>query len=167
MNTQADEGNAAQAPLTRAGLLRRLFVFQIKLALDGLRDLVLSPVSFVAVAVGLIAGGERPEGPFRRVLAFGRRSDAWIDLFDTHGGPLQGDEARPASAESIIDRIEAIVREEFARGGGRRAIEARLESLRRSSAVQETATGEEAGTIPARAPGEDGARPSTDAHRPT
>jgi hypothetical protein len=133
------------APLGRGALLRRLVVFQIKLALDGLRDLLLSPVSVVAVVVGIVAGGDAPDRPFRRLLAFGRRTDRWIDLFETHGDPAageaasgdaDGDDPPPPpdprrSASSIIDSVERIVREEVARGGGLRGVEARLGRLRR------------------------------------
>ena len=37
--------------------------------------------------VGLIAGGDRPDRYFRKVIRFGRRTEVWIDLFDEHRGP--------------------------------------------------------------------------------
>ena len=40
----------------------------------------LSPVSIVAVIVGLVAGGDKPDVYFRRVQRFGRRSDLWINV---------------------------------------------------------------------------------------
>lgn len=148
------EGNIAGAALevpslSRGALLRRLIVFQIKLGLDGLRDLLLSPVSIIAVLVGLLFGGERPDRPFRRLMAFGQRTDIWIDLFDLHRSEpwpqsphaeraaeaptqagLPAGTSADTSAETVIDSVERILREEYARGGSREAIEARLARLR-------------------------------------
>lgn len=158
----------APSSLSRGALLRRLIVFQIKLALDGLRDLLLSPLSIITVAAGLLFGGNRPDRLFRRLMSFGRRTDIWIDLFDLYrpepwpqagphappasttaaaaatanatarpSAPAQASACRPAvpdaaqtSAESVIDSVERILREEYARGGSREAIEARLARLR-------------------------------------
>ena len=123
-----------------AGLFRRLLVFQFKLLLDGLRDVILSPASVIAVLMGVFGTG-RPDGPFRALLRFGRRTDDWIDLFDAHSAADEGEaegesEARAehdrpeASANALFDAVERAVREEYERGGGRSAIEARLQSLR-------------------------------------
>lgn len=125
-------------------LLRRLLVFQIKLALDGLRDLLLSPASLIAVLLGLLGGRQHRDLPFRRLLEFGRRTDAWIDLFDSHSDhPAEGDDpdgarspaapaGAPRNANGVIDTVERILREEVARGGGLRGVEARLQGLRRA-----------------------------------
>ena len=66
---------------SRLQLLWDLIVFQFKLAADGLRDILLSPISFLAVALGLIIGGDDPYRFFRQVLRFGRRTEIWINLF--------------------------------------------------------------------------------------
>lgn len=127
-------------PPGRGQLLRRLVVFQIKLGLDGLRDLLLSPASIVAVLIGMVAGGPRPDHLFRRLLAFGHRSDEWIDLFEARAAPDRAGAAEQAQAadptqgaSAVIDAMERIVREEYARGGGRPAIERRLRTLLRGA----------------------------------
>jgi hypothetical protein len=66
-------------PHGRWELIRDLVVFQAKLAIDALRDLVLSPVSLIAALVDLIRGEPRPESFFYRVLLAGRRSETWMD----------------------------------------------------------------------------------------
>lgn len=66
---------------SRLQLLLDVFVFQFKLAADGLRDLLLSPLSFIAAVMGLIAGGDDPHRYFRDLLRFGRRTEMWINLF--------------------------------------------------------------------------------------
>ncbi|MEE9255342.1 MAG: hypothetical protein V3U43_10425 [Pseudomonadales bacterium] len=74
------------ASLSRVELIWRLIVFQLKLVMDGLRDIVLSPVSLVAVLAGLIAGGKTPERYWNLLMRFGRRTDIWINLFDRRTG---------------------------------------------------------------------------------
>ncbi|MFZ2100783.1 MAG: hypothetical protein WAU86_09490, partial [Oricola sp.] len=69
------------AGATRGALVRRLAVFQVKLFADGLRDLVMSPVSIAAAGVGLLFGGRDPHGPFDRLMEAGHITDNWIDLF--------------------------------------------------------------------------------------
>ena len=57
---------------SRLQLLLDVFVFQFKLAADGLRDVLLSPLSMIAAIMGLIAGGDDPYRYFRDLLRFGR-----------------------------------------------------------------------------------------------
>jgi len=88
--------DAAAAPndqthLSRLRTLTDLVVFQFKLALDGLRDLLLSPVAIVAAIAGLIAGGDRPDRYFREVLRFGLKTERWINLFGEYDGPGTAD----------------------------------------------------------------------------
>jgi len=80
---QIDEG------MTRAELLWRLMVFQLKLVIDGLRDVALVPVSLIAGVIGIVRGGPDADRPFEDVLRFGRRTETWINLF----GHQQGDTA--------------------------------------------------------------------------
>ena len=74
----------AATPLepSRWRFLRDVAVFQIKLVLDGLRDGLMIPVSLVAAAIDLLKRGSQEEGFFYRVAALGRRSEAYIDLFE-------------------------------------------------------------------------------------
>lgn len=66
---------------SRLQLLLDVFVFQFKLAADGLRDLLLSPLSIIAAIMGLIAGGDDPYRYFRELLRLGRRTEIWLNLF--------------------------------------------------------------------------------------
>ena len=49
---------------TRSELVREAVVFQLKLMADGLRDLVLLPISLIATLIGLLRGGDEPEREF-------------------------------------------------------------------------------------------------------
>ena len=118
-----------QEAATRWELIRDALVLQIKLAVDALRDLVVSPVSLVAAAIDLVRGGERPGDLFYAVLAAGRRSEEIINLFgeaDRAGG-------RPASLDALVAHVEKLVVEQYERGGitasAKAAIDRSLDAL--------------------------------------
>lgn len=94
-------------------LLMRLLRFQFKLALDGLRDVVLSPIAISAVILGILRAG-RPDEPFEAVLRFGRRSDIWIDLFESHAHYASSEDAAPAAnASALFGAVESALRDEY------------------------------------------------------
>ena len=94
-------------------LLMRLLRFQFKLALDGLRDVVLSPIAIGAVILGIPRAG-RPDEPFEAVLRFGRRSDIWIDLFESHAHDASSEDAAPAAnASALFGAVESALRDEY------------------------------------------------------
>lgn len=116
------------------GLLRRLLVFQLKLAVDGLRDVVLSPLSLVAVLWGVLFSPRDRGAPFGALLRFGRRTDDWIDLFELR---RRTPEAEAAGADALVDAVERMLREEYERGGGLAGLQARLKGLRGARAPEE------------------------------
>jgi len=69
-------------------LLRDVLVFQGKLALDGLRDLLLSPLSIILAIAGAILSPEDPHCYLRHLMKFGLKSDQFINLFE-HPDPAQ------------------------------------------------------------------------------
>lgn len=77
----ADLSAESDRDKTRLQLMLDVLVFQFKLAADGLRDVLLSPLSIIAAVMGLIAGGDDPYRYFRDLLRFGRRTEVWINLF--------------------------------------------------------------------------------------
>lgn len=77
----ADLSAESDRDKTRLQLVLDVLVFQFKLAADGLRDVLLSPLSIIAAVMGLIAGGDDPYRYFRDLLRFGRRTEVWINLF--------------------------------------------------------------------------------------
>jgi hypothetical protein len=97
-------------------LIRDLVVFQAKLALDGLRDLVLLPISLLAAILGLVASPDNPGKYFQRLLEFGRQTDVWINLFGaTHH--YQQDDAPPPSSDAYVEKLEEMLINEYKRGG--------------------------------------------------
>lgn len=69
---------------SRLQLIWDVVLFQFKLVFDGLRDVLLSPLSIAAGILGLLAGGDDPARYFRRLLYLGHRTEVWINLFGRH-----------------------------------------------------------------------------------
>ncbi|GAA6155503.1 MAG: hypothetical protein R8J41_06725 [Alphaproteobacteria bacterium] len=127
----------------RWALFWDVMVFQLKLGLDALRDLVLSPLSFGALLLGVIAGGDKPYQYFERLLRFGRQTERIINLFGTARVPY--DPYEGTSDNLAVDRLFSNVEDMLRRNvdGSEKAssaktkvdetideLEARLEKLR-------------------------------------
>jgi len=93
-----DSGAPSEAHASRLQLVWDVLIFQFKLAFDGLRDLLLSPLSIMAGILGLFFGGDRPDRYFQRVLRFGRKTEVWINLF--------GNRSRPGTADELADGLK-------------------------------------------------------------
>jgi hypothetical protein len=65
---------------------KHLVVFQVKLGLDALRDLFLSPISVVVFMLDAIRKPSVEDSLYLRLMQLGRKSDRLINLFDEHGG---------------------------------------------------------------------------------
>ncbi|MBO6719257.1 MAG: hypothetical protein JJ913_14970 [Rhizobiaceae bacterium] len=111
---------------SRGRLVRRVIVFQFKLLADGIRDLVMSPLSIVAALVGFFADRRDPELYFDRLMYFGRETDRHINLFDQYG---EGHPRRAESLDAIAEEIEATIRQDFEEGGLSARGAARLRQL--------------------------------------
>jgi hypothetical protein len=61
-------------------ILRDLLLFQMKLWLDGFKDIVLSPISVIAAILDMLRGAERPS-LFYRILQLGEGFDQWLNLY--------------------------------------------------------------------------------------
>lgn len=66
---------------SKAVLLRDLTIFQVKLVLDGMKDIVLMPLTIGAAAIDIVFPGARPGHRFYLVMALGERFDRWLNLF--------------------------------------------------------------------------------------
>jgi hypothetical protein len=108
-----------KTPMTvtsRKVAMRDFFIFQLKLALDGLKDLALFNISIVAIVIDFIAGrGERPR-LFYSVVRTSERFDKWLNLHGVMERLDAGDTsdgffgASEAGADSLIGQIEKLVR---------------------------------------------------------
>lgn len=117
-------------------LVRDLAVFQAKLVVDGIKDLVLSPVSLVAALVGLLFDRRDPGRSFYMLLRWGHGFDRWVNLFgasqralppaaETHtNGPMISPSPSPSPAASsgdgldaYVTKLERVLVEQYRRGG--------------------------------------------------
>lgn len=77
-------------------LIRENIKFQIKLALDASRDILLSPVAITCAIIDLMLGNGPENGYFRRLMNLGHQTDKWLNLF--------GSTAAKSSTE--IEKVE-------------------------------------------------------------
>jgi hypothetical protein len=94
-------------------LLRDLAIFQLKLMLDGIKDVTLSPVAIAAAAADVVFPGEGVGHRFYAVMRLGERFDRWLNLF---GAADKADATRDglfgasrAGSDTLLGRLEAMV----------------------------------------------------------
>lgn len=116
-----DEPQSTDQPTDRWTLLRDIAVLQVKLVVDGLRDLVLVPVSLIAGIISLVKSGDEPATEFYDLLKMGRRSERWINLFGAaervHGPASEDDNLLPDDIDALARRVESFVVDEYQKGG--------------------------------------------------
>lgn len=66
----------------RSEVIRDTLVIQLKLIVDGLRDLMLMPLVIFATISGLIMHSKQPGRYLYRLLSYGKATENWIGLFD-------------------------------------------------------------------------------------
>lgn len=115
----------------RFPVLRDVIVFQLKLLVDGLRDLLLSPVSIIAALIDLLVPGDDGGRRFYGVVHFGRRTERWINLFgmaDKHDP-----DAPPVGIDVLLADLEGLARDPARREEARARAQAIVERLRGGS----------------------------------
>jgi hypothetical protein len=100
--------------LPRTIILRDVVVFQAKLFVDGLRDLLLVPVSLIAAVVDVLAPGKNTGQHFYEVVRFGRRTERWIGLFSAADHlDDRPHEPMPDTIDDIVARVEGRLKEQY------------------------------------------------------
>ncbi|MEK9507362.1 hypothetical protein WI460_04070 [Gemmatimonadota bacterium Y43] len=101
----------------RSVMLRDLVIFLVKLAIDGLKDLVLMNLALGAAVLDLISGGGTRPRLFYSVLRLSERFDLWLHLngaVEKMDSGLAGDDglfgASTAGSDSLLGQIEELVR---------------------------------------------------------
>lgn len=98
---------------TRWVILRDLLIFQVKLLLDGAKDILLSPLSLAAAILDILFPGSRPGHRFYAVMRMGEKYDRWLSLFaaadkaNAFEDGLFG--ASRAGSPSMVGRLEQII----------------------------------------------------------
>lgn len=74
--------------------LRHLLRFQLKLALDAIRDVVMSPISIICFLLDVVLRPDEADSFHRKMILLGRKTDRRINLFGGHR--REGKAARPS-----------------------------------------------------------------------
>jgi hypothetical protein len=86
--------------------LRHLVVFQVKLALDALRDLALSPISILVFIIDAVRKPALEDSLYLRLMAAGRESDRVINLFGEYS------EGEHYTVDKTLSDVEQVVSRE-------------------------------------------------------
>ena len=113
-------------------LVRDIGVLQVKLIIDGLRDLLLVPASLVAGIVSLAKTQNGVPGPeFYKLVNIGKQSEQWINLFGAvDNAPPEVAVPMPfgdGDIDELVSRVETFVVDEYRRGGVTAQAKARID----------------------------------------
>ena len=100
----------ARIEATRSVTIRDFLIFQLKLLLDGLKDVVVFNLSLGAVLLDLLAGKGRQRRLFYGLMELSERFDLWLNL---HGPASRSGETRdglfgvsPAGNDTLLGTLE-------------------------------------------------------------
>lgn len=120
--------------LNRWILLRDIFIFQIKLAIDAVRDLLLSPVSVICALIDLFKGNQYQQSYFYKVMRLGRKTDHWLNLFGADDKVTQlkkglidqenvtdsnvnNQQEQVRNIDHLFAQVESLLKEQHGKGG--------------------------------------------------
>ena len=135
-------------------LIRDIAVLQVKLVVDGFRDLVLVPASLVAGIWSLASGDKDRPGPqFYQLIGLGKRSEVWINLFKAYeNAPPEVREEHTfgaANMDELVDKFESFVVDEYQRGGvtkqAKDRIDQALNAIQRSTSRPDSKSSSDGG----------------------
>ena len=131
MKNDAEENDSSAE---RWVLIRDIGVLQVKLIVDSLRDIILVPASLIAGLISLFSTVDgKPGLQFYRLLAWGKESEVWINLFGAvKNSPeklQQSSSFGDRDIDDIVGRLESFVVDEAKRGGVTSQAKDRLEKI--------------------------------------
>lgn len=95
-------------------VLRDVLMFQLKLVVDGLKDLCLAQLALGAALVDLLRRDGTPGRRFYGIVALSERFDGWLDLHEPLSRvPEDAPDYAPAAGRSVgnlVDRVETSAR---------------------------------------------------------
>lgn len=92
-----------EEPDSRWAMVKKLIFFQVKLAFDAGRDLLLSPVSIICVLIDIIRQPPKEQSQFTQLMKLGHQTDLWLNLFNHSHPKKQTDERQESQSESITE----------------------------------------------------------------
>ena len=110
--------------IARWALIRDMLIFQIKLAMDAIRDLLLSPVSIICGLADILKGHSLSRSYFHKLMDFGHQTDSWLNLFGSHSKDAQnlnvmGSQKSKAdvNVDQLFSQVESLLKEQHGKGG--------------------------------------------------
>lgn len=118
--------------------MRDVVVFQGKLMLDGLRDIVLFPVSLLAALVDCLSRDAAAGRHFYEVMHFARETERWVNLFEAADRAPETKRRRPSIGGPDLDEMIVAIEKKLTAGredgelsaSARRAFEQMLEAAK-------------------------------------
>lgn len=89
--------NTNESPLpeaTKSQVARDMMVFQAKLFVDGIKDVLMSPLSLLAGLAGILLSRGNPGAPLYELMRLGKRLERWINLFGAAATEESGEPER-------------------------------------------------------------------------
>ncbi|NQZ80361.1 MAG: hypothetical protein HRT52_05035 [Colwellia sp.] len=113
-------------------LIKDAIIFQLKLGMDAIRDLLLSPISIVCLVVDLIKGHSQQQSYFHRLMAFGHQTDKWLNLFGSNSTTTNTNDFfkkknSDPNVDQLFDKIETLLKEQHNKGGVTAAAKASID----------------------------------------
>jgi len=110
--------------ITRWALIRDIFVFQVKLSMDAIRDLLLSPASIICGLIDILKGHSQSQSYFHKLMDFGHQSDLWLNLFGNRNKnaesvnlPSSQKTKADVSVDQLFSQVESLLKEQHNKGG--------------------------------------------------
>ena len=99
---------------TRTEVIRDTFVLQLKLIVDGIRDLLLMPLVIAATIFGLIKHKNEPGRYLYRLLSYGKASERWIGLFDEAAkDKLEPVDIKDKSFDELLKKTQSAIESKY------------------------------------------------------
>ena len=127
---------------SKSELIRDAVVFQFKLFVDGIRDVVLIPVSLAAALLSFLKPGAAAGTEFYDVVALGRTTERKINLFsaaDKLGSDAVAEEL--PDLDALVSDLEAFAKKEYAGerfAPARERLQRLLDSVQTREAARDT-----------------------------
>lgn len=92
---------------SRWKLARDLGVFELKLAVDGVKDLILAPLALAAVVADMVMPAESRGAFLRAVIGIGERFEKWLNLYGLKRGEETQTILDDGGSDLIVDYFES------------------------------------------------------------
>jgi len=110
--------------IPRWNLIRDMLVFQAKLALDAIRDLLLSPVSIICGLADIFLGNSLSKSYFYKLMGLGHQTDSWLNLFGDQNKVVSNSDASnrhknivDLNVDQLFSHVESLLKEQHNKGG--------------------------------------------------